>query len=74
MTASFFSLSKLGGFAIDQMEFICWAQGIRTMLQRCYCYNISDVDTGFRPNQHLLNKGVKQTRNSRRIVLIGYRH
>ena len=26
----------------------------------------------FRPNQHLLNKGIKQTINSRRIVLIGY--
>ena len=26
----------------------------------------------FRPNQHLSNKGIKQTRNYRRIVLIGY--
>ena len=26
----------------------------------------------FRPNQHLSNKGIKQTINSRRIVLIGY--
>ena len=26
----------------------------------------------FRPNQHLSNKGIKQTVNSRRIVLIGY--
>ena len=27
----------------------------------------------FRPNQHLSNKGIKQTINSRRIVLIDYR-
>ena len=26
----------------------------------------------FHPNQHLSNKGIKQTINSRRIVLIGY--
>ena len=26
----------------------------------------------FRPNQHLSNKGIKQTINSRKIVLIGY--
>ena len=26
----------------------------------------------FRPNQHLSNKGIKQTINFRRIVLIGY--
>ena len=26
----------------------------------------------FRPNQHLSNKSIKQTINSRRIVLIGY--
>ena len=43
----FFSLSQLGTFSIDQMEFICWAQRIRTMsLQRSY--NISDVGTALR--------------------------
>ena len=46
MVASFFLLpvSQLCGFPIDQMKFICLAQGIRIRsLQRCY--NISDVGT-----------------------------
>ena len=45
MVATFFlfSVSQLGGFSIDQIKFICWAQMIRTSLQ--LCYNISDVET-----------------------------
>ena len=48
MVAFFFFLeSTRQFFKFDQMEFICWAQRIRTMsLQRCY--NISDVETALR--------------------------
>ena len=41
---SFFFLSQLSGFLIDQMKFFCWAQGTSAMSLR-WRYNISDVET-----------------------------
>ena len=38
------SVSQLGDFSNDQMKFISFAQGIRTMSLQC-CYNIFDVET-----------------------------
>ena len=34
--------------------------------------NVGRWKFNFRPNQHLLNKGIKQTINHWRIVLLGY--
>ena len=39
-----FTVIEPGDFSIDQIKFICWSQGIRTMSLQRY-YNVSDVET-----------------------------
>ena len=63
----------------EKFESCVWheRQILFSMLSYFLCDNSMQLqqfasNSYFRPNQHLSNKGVKQTINPRRIVLIGY--